>query len=186
MLYSIASFSITNQRHHRLSMTMTYRYILTVSILSNGLIASSTHSLAAQEILALSSHCQKVIGRSVVRLQAIPNVKVTTNSRFAPLTVPYPDVEAILDRRYVFVMEGSGVQNVWKSPNLMIGITQKIIDGCAGMAMVTFGRAGSGEYVDVGLFPNRKVKIFTCSADFFDSRTRTRPSLTWGQQICDL
>ncbi len=188
MLYSIASFSITNQRDHRLSMTMTYRYILTASILLSGLIASSTHSLAAQETLALSSHCQRVIGRSVVRLQAIPNVKVTTDSRFAPLTVPYPDVEAILERRYryVFAMEGSGVQNVWKSPDLMIGITQKIIDGCAGMAMVTFGRAGSGEYVDVGLFPNRKVKIFTCSADFFDSRTRTRPPLTWGQQICEL
>ena len=96
-------------------MTMTYWYILTASILLSGLIASSTHSLAAQETLALSSHSQRVISRSVVRLQAIPNVKVTTNSRFAPLTVPYPDVEAILDRRYVFVMEGSGVQNVWKS-----------------------------------------------------------------------
>lgn len=162
---------------------MTYRYILTASILLSGLMASSTHSLKAQETPALSSNCKKVIDRNVVRLQAIPNVKVTASSRFTALTVPYPDVEAIRYRTYVFAIKGSGVQNVWKSPDLMIGITQEIINGCVGTAMVTFGRDGTGEFVDVGLFPDGKVKPFTCGPDL----SRTRPhALTWGQQFCNL
>lgn len=135
---------------------MTSLYILAASILLSGLIASSTHSLKAQETPALSSQCKKVIDRNVVRLQAIPNVKVTASSRFTALTVPYPDAQASLNRRYVFAMEGSGVQNVWKSPDLMIGITQEIIDGCVGMAMVTFGRDRSADFANVGLFPDGK------------------------------
>ena len=182
MLCSIASFSITNQHDHRLFMT--HRYILTVSILLSGLIASSTHSLKAQETPALSSHCKRVIDRNVVRLQVISNVKVTAYSRFTALTEPYPDAKASLNRRYVFAMKGSGVQNVWKSPDLMIGITQEIINGCVGTAMVTFGRDGTGEFVDVGLFPDGNVKPFTCDPDLY-SRTRL-PALTWGQQFCNL
>ena len=164
---------------------MTYRYILAASILLSGLIASSTHSLKAQETPALSGHCKKVIDRNVVRLQTIPNVKVTANSRFDGRIVPYPDAKASLNRRYLFAIKGSGVENVWKSPDLMIGITQEIINGCVGTAMVTFARDSTGQFVDVGLFPNGKIKPFTCAPDF-DHRNRTSPPLTWGQQRCDL
>lgn len=164
---------------------MTSRYILMVSILLSGLIASSTHSLKAQETPALSSNCKKVIERNVVRLQAIPNLKVTANSRFTALGEPYPDVKANLNRRYLFAIKGSGVQNVWKSPDLMIGITQEIINACVGTAMVTFGRDSSGDFANVGLFPDGKVKIFTCGP-YLDSRIRTRPPMTWGQQDCEI
>ena len=164
---------------------MTYRYILVGSILLSGLVAISTQSLEAQETPALWSQCKRVIDRNAVRLQAIPNVKVTGNSKFAPLLTPYPDREAGLSRRYLFALKGIGVSNVMKSPKLMTEITQEITDSCVGTAVVTFGRDRTGDSVSVGLFPNGEVKRFTCGADL-DRRTRTRPPMTWGQQACDL
>jgi hypothetical protein len=164
---------------------MIYRYILTATVLLSGLIFSSTHPLEAQETPALWSHCKRVIEKNTVRLQAIPNLKVTANSKFATLTVPYPDAKANLNRRYIFTLKGSAVSNVLNSPKLMTEITQEITDSCVGTAVVTFGRDRTGEFVNVGLFPNGAVKRFTCGADL-DVRTRTRPPMTWGQQACDL
>lgn len=164
---------------------MTYRYILVGSILLSGLVAISTQSLEAQETPALWSQCKRVIDRNAVRLQAIPNVKVTGNSKFAPLLTPYPDRKAGLSRRYIFALKGTGVSNLLQSPKLMTEITQEITDSCVGTAVVTFGRDRTGELVNVGLFPNGTVKRFTCGADL-DRRTRTRPPMTWGQQACDL
>ncbi len=137
------------------------------------------------ETPALWSHCKRVIDENVARLEAIPNVKVTTNSKFSKLIVPYPDRSASLERRYIFAMEGRGVETVWKSANLMTEITEEITNGCVGTAAVTFGRDRTGDSVSVGLFPNGEVKAFTCGSDL-DSRTRTRPPLAWGQQVCGL
>lgn len=160
--------------------------ILTASIVSAGLIFSSTNPLQAQGTAdALYYYCQKVIDQNVVRLETIPNVTVTSNSRFVPLTVPYPDAKAVLYRRYTFALSGSGVVNVWKSRKLMTEITKEITDSCVGVAAVTFGRDRTGDSATVGQFPDGSIKQFTCGADF-DRRTRTRPPLTWGQQVCDL
>ena len=163
-------FGITNRQYQQLFMT--YRYILVGSILLSGLMAISTQPLEAQETPALWSQCKRVIDRNAVRLQAIPNVKVTGNSKFAPLLIPYPDRKAGLSRRYVFALKGTGVSNPLQSPKLMTEITQEIIDSCVGNAAVTFGRDRTGESVSIGLFPNGEVKGFTCGADW-DSRTRT-------------
>jgi hypothetical protein len=119
-----------------------------------------------------------------VRLEAIPNVKVTTSSRFSKLITPYPDRSANLDRRYVFAMEGRGVETVWKSVDLMTEITQEITNACVGTAAVTFGRDRTADSATVGLFPNGEIKRFTCGVDF-DDRTRTRTPMSWGQQACD-
>ena len=127
----------------------------------------------------------KVIKDTTQRLEAIPNVKVTDNSQFTKLLIPYPERSAQLDRRYVFAVSGSGVETVWKSPELMTEITRQIIDGCYGVAAVTFGRDRTGDSATVGKFPDGSIKKFTCGADF-DRHTRTRPPLSWGQQVCDI
>ena len=138
------------------------------------------------ETPALWSHCKRIIDENIARLEAIPNVKVTTSSRFSKLIVPYPDRSASLERRYIFAMEGHGVETVWKSANLMIEITQEITNACVGTAAVSFGRDRSADLATVGLFPDGSVKPFTCAGDA-DPRTRKRiPPITWGTQACDL
>lgn len=136
------------------------------------------------ETPALWSHCKRVIDENITRLEAIPNVKVTTSSRFSKLLTPYPDRSANLNRRYVFAMEGRGVETVWKSDDLMTEITKDITNACVDTAAVTFGRDRTSDSATVGLFPDGSVKKFTCGADF-DSRTLTRPPMAWGQQSCD-
>lgn len=160
---------------------------LTSSIVLTSLIFGSTNPLQAQGTAdALYYYCQNVIDQNVVRLETIPNVTVTKNSRFAPLTVPYPDAEAVLYRRYTFALSGSGVVNVWKSRKLMTEITKEIIDSCVGVAAVTFGRDRSSDSATVGRFPDGSLKQFTCAGDA-DPRTRKRiPPITWGRQACDL
>jgi hypothetical protein len=119
-------------------------------------------------------------------LETIPDVKVTNNSRFSGLSVPYPDHSANLNRRYTLTISGSGVADFWKSGNeVRTEIAKQIIQNCEGVAAVTFGRDRTGESVTIGLFPDGEIKQFTCGADF-DRRTRTRPPLPWGQQACDL
>lgn len=167
---------------------MKYFRIAVASILWSGLLPfapSFTNSLEAQETPALWSQCKRVIAENVRRLEATPNVKVTANSQFASLAVPYPDRSAKLDRRYVFALSGSGVVNVWQSDDLMAAITRKIVDGCYGTAAVSFARDRTGDFATVGLFPDGSIKKFTCGADF-DLRTRTRTPLVWGEQPCDL
>lgn len=139
----------------------------------------------SEQPLALRNYCLKVIKDTTQRLEAIPNVKVTDNSQFTKLLIPYPERSAQLDRRYVFAVSGSGVETVWKSPELMTEITRQIIDGCYGVAAVTFGRDRTGDSATVGKFPDGSIKKFTCGADF-DRHTRTRPPLSWGQQVCDI
>jgi len=139
---------------------------------------------STNETPSLWSHCKRMIDENVVRLEAIPNVKVTTSSRFSKLITPYPDRSANLDRRYVFAMEGRGVETVWKSVELMTEITQEITNACVGTAAVTFGRDRTADSATVGLFPNGEIKRFTCGVDF-DDRTRTRTPMSWGQQACD-
>jgi len=137
-----------------------------------------------KETPALWSHCKRIIDENVVRLEAIPNVKVTTSSRFSKLITPYPDRAANLDRRYVLAMEGSGVETVWKSNDLMTEITQEITNACVGTAAVTFGRDRTADSATVGLFPDGKIKKFTCAQDLARS-TNIRPAMTWGEQACD-
>ncbi len=163
---------------------MIYRYILAASILWSGVIVTAPHPVEAQETPALWSHCKRVIDENAARLQAMPNLKVTANSRFSKLIVPYPDRSANLNRRYVFAMQGRGVETVWKSPTLMTEITEEITNACIGTAAVTFGRDRSADSATVGLFPNGEIKRFICGADF-NARTRTRPPMAWGQQSCD-
>ena len=130
--------------------------------------------------------CTNAIKQGTTRLESIPNVTVVTgNTRFAPLLSPYPNAEAGLNRRYTFALSGNGVANVWKAPEMRLEIARQIINSCAGVAAVTFGRNNTGESSTVGLFPDGSIKSFTCGADF-DRRTRTRPPLTWGQVACDL
>jgi hypothetical protein len=135
-----------------------------------------------------SSHqrqCPTVINRNIAVLEAIPNVEVTANSQFAELTVPYPDPTAGLYLRYIFAMKGSGLDQLWQSPELMIEITRQIINRCPGTAVVTFGRDHSGDSVNVGLFPDGAIKRFSCAPDF-ERRTNIRTPMNWGEQACDL
>ncbi|MFM7601323.1 MAG: hypothetical protein ACKO7R_09020 [Pseudanabaena sp.] len=168
---------------------MKYSRIVAASILLSGFLPfanSFTYSVEAQETSALWSHCKRVIDENVKRLEAIPNVKVTSSSRFAKLLVPYPDRKANLNRRYIFALSDSGVVNVWKSRELMTEIAEDITNACVGTAAVTFGRDRTGESTTIGRFPDGSIKQFTCAGDA-DPRTRKRvPPITWGRQACDL
>lgn len=129
--------------------------------------------------------CGQVIANVKDVLGTIPDVEVTSESKFSNLSVPYPDPSANLNRRYAFVIKGNGIYDVWKAEKVMIEITQQIIDNCDGAAAVTFARWGSGESYTFGLFPDGSIKLFTC----VESRARSRPpapSLTWGQSECNL
>jgi hypothetical protein len=85
--------------------------------------------------------CTKSIRQGTICLESIPNVTVVTgNTRFASLLSPYPNAEAGLNRRYTFALSGNGVANVWKVPEMRLEIAQQIINSCAGVAAVTFGR----------------------------------------------
>ena len=155
--------------------------------------SQDTSTDTREETRGMWQFCQLKIRQSVARLEAVPNVKVTTDEiNFSELLVPYPNLEASdpnyrhrRERRYIFGMEGSGVEPVWKSPDLMNKITQEITNACVSTAAVTFARDRTSDSVTVGLFPDGSIKKFTCAPDL-DDRTRTRPPLTWGQQACDL
>lgn len=155
--------------------------------------SQDTSTDTREETRGMWQFCQLKIRQSVARLEAVPNVKVTTDEiNFSELLVPYPNLEASdpnyrhrRERRYIFGMEGSGVETVWKSPDLMNEITQEITNACVSTAAVTFARDRTSDSVTVGLFPDGSIKKFICAPDL-DDRTRTRPPLTWGQQACDL
>ncbi len=130
--------------------------------------------------------CEQVVANIKDVLGTIPDVKVTNNSRFSGLLVPYPDRWANLNRRYTLSISGSGVADFWESgKEVRIEIAKQIIQNCEGVAAVTFGRDRTGESVTIGLFPDGEIKQFTCAPDL-DAPTRTRLPLTWGQQACDL
>ncbi len=130
--------------------------------------------------------CNKAIRQSTIRLETIPNVTVVTgDSKFAPLKTPYPDEKAALSRSYTFGMRGSGLENAWKSRELLTEVTKEITTSCIGTAAVTFARLGSGEAYTMGIFPDGSIKPFTCGADY-DGPRGTRPPLPWGQEICGL
>ncbi len=128
--------------------------------------------------------CSGVIANVKDAVETIPDVKLTSNSRFSELSIPYPDRSANLNRQYTLAISGDGVTDFWKSGDAVRNeIAKQIIENCEGMAAVTFGRDRSGESVTIGIFPNGSIKQFTC-AERSDSRPRT-PPLTWGQQDCD-
>ncbi|PZU91518.1 MAG: hypothetical protein DCE90_19595 [Pseudanabaena sp.] len=130
--------------------------------------------------------CNRAISQGKIRLESIPNVKVTINSQFRQLGTPYPDAEAGLNRQYIFTLNGNGVADVWKATEMRTEIARQVISSCVGTAAVTFGRDRTGESVTIGLFPDGSIKQFTCAGDA-DPRTRKRvPPITWGRQACDL
>lgn len=161
---------------------MNYSRIFAASILLSGSF-SFTHSLAAQETPALWSHCKRVISENVKRLESIPNVKVTGNSRFRDLPIPYPDRKANMNREYMLALSGNGVVNVWKSTKLMTEITEEITNGCIGTAAVSFGRDRTSDFATVGLFPDGSIKKFTCGSGF-SRRSGARIPEAWGEQSC--
>jgi hypothetical protein len=163
---------------------------LTAPNVTSGAIAQTTTAtnapLSAAKVKNGTDVCKQVVANVKDVLGSIPDVKVTNNSRFARLSVPYPDRSANLNRRYTLAISGSGVADFWKSGNeVRTEIAKQIIQNCEGVAEVTFARDRTGESVTIGLFPDGAIKQFTCGADF-DRRTRTRPPLPWGQQACDL
>jgi hypothetical protein len=130
--------------------------------------------------------CNNAIRQSTLRLESISNVTVVTgDSQFKPLKTPYPDEKAGLNRSYMFGMRGSGLENAWKSRELLTEVTKEITTSCIGTAAVIFARLGSGEAYTMGIFPDGSVKFFTCGADY-DGPRGTRPPLPWGQEICGL
>ncbi|MDX2256733.1 MAG: hypothetical protein NW214_14560 [Pseudanabaenaceae cyanobacterium bins.39] len=161
---------------------MNYSRIVAGSILLSGLLPF-TDSVAAQETPALWSHCKRVIAENVQRLEATPKVKVTANSGFRQLPIPYPDRKANLNREYRFALDGDGVVNVWQSTKLMTEITEEITNGCVGTAAVSFGRDYSSDFATVGLFPDGSIKKFTCGTGF-SRRSGARTPQVWGEQAC--
>jgi|688.fasta_scaffold552280_2 hypothetical protein len=148
--------------------------------------STATNASSPEAKVKNGTVCEQVVANVKDVLETIPDVKVTNNSRFSGLSVPYPDHSANLNRRYTLTISGSGVADFWKSGNeVRTEIAKQIIQNCEGVAAVTFGRDRTGESVTIGLFPDGEIKQFTCGADF-DRRTRTRPPLPWGQQACDL
>ncbi len=129
--------------------------------------------------------CTKAIRQGTIRLETIPNVTVTRNSRFAPLSTIYPDAKSGLNRRYTFTLSRGGFGDACKATEMRLEIARQVINSCAGVAEATFARDHTGEAGTIGLFPNGSIKQFSCATDF-DLRTRTRPPLTWGQQACNL
>ncbi len=142
-------------------------------------------TILSDEAVSQVNQCQGVIRRITNRLEAIPNVRVTDSSGFAELIIPYPDASAGLDRRYIFAMEGTGLDQLWQAPELMLRMTRQVIANCAGTAVVTFGRDHSGDSVNVGLFPDGTIKRFSCAPDA-ERHTRSRVAINWGEQACDL
>lgn len=158
------------------------------SVTSNAIAQASTATNAplSEAKVKNGTVCERVIANVKDVLETIPNVKVTNNSRFSGLSVPYPDRSANLNRRYTLAISGSGVADFWKSGNeVRTEIAKQIIQNCEGVAEVTFARDHTGESGTIGLFPDGSIKQFTCRADA-DTRTRPRPPLNWGQQDCDL
>ncbi len=158
------------------------------SVTSNAIAQTSTatNTPSPEAKVKNGTVCEQVVANVKDVLETIPDVKVTNNSRFSRLSVPYPDRSANLNRRYTLTISGSGVADFWKSGDeVRTEIAKQIIQNCESVAAVTFGRDRTGESVTIGLFPDGSIKQFTCAPDL-DARTRTRPPLTWGQQACDL
>ncbi|MBD2149471.1 hypothetical protein H6F44_04920 [Pseudanabaena sp. FACHB-1277] len=148
--------------------------------------STATNTSISEAKVKNGTVCEQVVTNVKEVLETIPDVKVTNNSRFSGLSVPYPDRSANLNRRYTVTISGSGVADFWESgKEVRNEIAKQIIQNCEGVAAVTFGRDRTGEATTIGLFPDGSIKEFTCGADF-DRRTRTRSPLTWGQQVCDL
>lgn len=160
-----------------------------VTNVTSGAIAqtsTATNTPSPEAKVKNGTVCEQVVANVKDVLETIPDVKVTNNSRFSRLSVPYPDRSANLNRRYTLTISGSGVADFWKSgKEVRIEIAKQIIENCEGVASVTFARDRTGESGTIGLFPDGSIKQFTCAPDL-DARTRTRPPLTWGQQACDL
>lgn len=158
------------------------------SVTSNAIAQTSiaTNTPSPEAKVKNGTICEQVVANVKDVLETIPDVKVTNNSRFSRLSVPYPDRSAKLNRRYSLTISGSGVADFWKSgKEVRTEIAKQIIENCEGVAAVDFARDRTGESVTIGLFPDGEIKQFTCRADA-DTRTRPRPPLNWGQQDCDL
>lgn len=162
---------------------------LRASIASPNAIAqtsTATNAPSPETKVKNGTVCEQVVANVKDVLETIPDLKVTNNSRFSRLLVPYPDLSANLNRRYTLTISGSGVTDFWKSgEKVRIEIAKQIIQNCEGVAAVTFGRDRTGESATIGLFPDGSIKQFTCRADA-DTLTPPRPPLNWGQQDCDL
>lgn len=164
---------------------------LTAPNVTSGAIAQASTetkaSLSEAKVNNGTDVCKQVVAKVKDVLGTIPDVKVTNNSRFARLSVPYPDRAANLNRRYTLTISGSGVTDFWKSgKEVRTEIAKQIIQNCEGVAAVDFARDRTGESGTIGLFPDGSIKPFTCAGDA-DPRTRKRiPPITWGRQACDL
>jgi hypothetical protein len=148
--------------------------------------STATNTPSTEAKVKNGTVCEQVVANVKDVLGTIPDVKVTNNSRFSDLSVPYPDPSANLNREYTLTISGSGVTDFWESgKDVRIEIAKQLIQNCEGVAAVTFARDRTGESGTIGLFPDGSIKQFTCRADA-DIRTRPRPPLNWGQQDCDL
>jgi hypothetical protein len=148
--------------------------------------STATNATLSEAKVKNGTVCEQMVANVKDVLGSIPDVKVTNNSRFSGLSVPYPDRSANLNRRYTLTISGNGVADFWKSgKEVRIEIAKQIIENCEGVAAVTFARDRTGESVTIGLFPDGSIKQFTCAPDL-DARTRTRPPMSWGQQACDI
>lgn len=83
------------------------------------------------------------------------------------------------DRYVHFSMGGRPAVDVFNSPQLMMGLSENIIEACPSVGMVSFQHYGSDEARTYGIMHNGQIQFFPCTGSIHD--TSPRP---WGTRYC--
>jgi hypothetical protein len=101
-----------------------------------------------------------------------------TNARVARADVFYVNYPYQVPGVLLFTIAGHDAQAMLKSPYLLGAIAQRLVNGCPGVGLVSFGIADSNQHRDFGLIGGR-VREFTCTVP-----NGPRDLLQWGYTSC--
>ncbi len=129
--------------------------------------------------------CAQAKSAAQRRLTTIRNLTLRTETR--NFSSSYPDYPAGRPSGYVLIMKGQAVDSVLRSRQFMTAIATDIITACDTISVVTFGRDGSGEFVNLGLLSNGTIDFFKCAEDFgINPEPGSEGRLRWGLSYCSI
>lgn len=79
---------------------------------------------------------------------------------------------------YVLTLSGESASDVMNSPQLMQSISADLIEDCATVSLVAFGKARTDWSIHFGLMDNTRIEQFQCIHE------PTQNRLPWGYQRC--
>jgi len=152
-------------------------------LIATGIIALNTFTilnLPASVRAEDERDCTAALSKAQRQIETGRSVDVSI--RISDISEGYPDHPDGRPMSYEFVLQGTASGAIMNSPKFMKAIATNVIQNCGSVGVVHFGVWGSGWGSSVGVLPSGQLDFFQC----VDFEERNPPTLSWGQEVCNL